>query len=289
MEPQTKAFIAKNVETNKVMADLAQSMTEFSLKSISYYDYYDVLDVRWPYYGVVKRGQRELKKAGCTDRPIWSAEGYSHFPLIPDNTVATGFLVPYPGPSKSKQYLKILKQKRHPKFKKLNTWYRGLQAGHLIKQMMVALSAGSKKIMMGYASDTQTPFAPTIMPIDGLRSNTFNRLWPVSYAYKQLIEKLDGLKTCKRLSMPHGIYVYENTLKNRKKVLIAFYDDYIGQNDDQPTATKQFNLPFPGKSATVTEVITGLDQTVANVKQVKTVNGKLPLLLTEYPVFIEAN
>jgi len=289
MEPPTQKFIAQNVETSPAMTALAKRMTDFSLKSITYCDFYDILDVRWPYYGVIKRGQQELKKAGCKDKPIWSAEAYSHFPLIPDNTVATGFLVPYPGPSKSKQYLRILKQKNHPQFDKVNAWYRGLQAAHLVKQLMVALSAGAEKIMMGYASDTQTLLAPTIMPIDGLRSNTFNKLWPVSYAYKQVIEKLDGLKTCQRLSMPQGVYVYENTLKSGKKVLIAFYDDYVGQNEGEPTATKPFELPFAGKEATVTDVITGLAQTEAKVQQVKAQNGKLPLLLTEYPGFIEAN
>jgi len=289
MEPQTEAFILQHRETKKPMADLARRMTEFSLKSITYCDAYDILDVRWAYYGVIKTGQELLRKAGCPDKEIWSGEAYSHYPLVPPNTVATGFLVPYPGPSESKPYLDILKNKRHPKFKTLNAWYRGLQAAHLIKQLMVALSGGSRRVMMGYAADTQSILAPSIMPIDGLRSNTFSKLWPVAYAYRQVMDKLDGVQSCRRLPLPTGIFVYENTLKSGKKVYVAFYDDFIGQNMDQPLGTAAFELPFPGESATVTGVITGIDQTVAKGQPVKTHDGKLPLLLTEYPVFIEAN
>jgi len=289
MKPQTRAFVDKYRETSKPMADLARRMTDFSLKSITYCEYYDILDVRWPYYGVVRKGKELLEQAGCKNKPVWCAEAYSHFPLIPPNTVATGFLVPYPGPTESAKYLDILKNKIHPKFKELNAWYRGLQAAHLVKQQMTALSAGAEKFIVGYAADTQSLLAPSIMPIDGLRSNTFQKLWPVSYAYRQSIQKLDGIQSCRRLPMPEGVFVYENTLKSGKKVLVAFYDDFIGQNFDQPLGTKPFELPFPGTSATVTDVITQIDQTTAVSRQVAAQNGKLPLLLTEYPVFIEAN
>lgn len=289
MRPQTQAFVDKHRETSKPMAALARRMTEFSLKSITYCDDYDILDVRWPYYGVIKKGQELLEKAGCKNKPVWCAEVYSHFPLIPPNTVATGFLVPYPGPSESEKYLTILKNKLHPRFKKLNDWYRGLQAAHLVKQVMISLSAGAEKFMVGYAADTQSILAPSIMPIDGLRSNTFQKLWPVSYTYRMTIQKLDGIQACRRLPAPEGVFVYENTVKNGKKVYIAFYDDFIGQNYEQPLGTRQYEIPFPGKSATVTDVITRIDQTTATSRQVAARNGKLPLLLTEYPVFIEAN
>jgi len=289
MEPQTQAFVAKYKETKKPMADLARRMTDFSLKSISFCDFYDILDVRWPYYGVIKKGEQLLRQAGCKDKEIWSGEAYSHFPLIPPNTVATGFLVPYPGPSESKKYLEILKNRLHPRYKKLNAWYRGLQAAHIVKQLAAALSAGTRKVMMGYAADYQTLLAPSIMPIDGLRSTTTNKLWPVSYAYKQVIEKLEGVQSVRRLPLPTGIFVYECTVKNGRKVLVAFFDDFIGQNEDQPTGSARFDLPFPGASAKVTDVITGLDQTTAKVQEMKTQDGKLPLILHEYPVFIEGN
>jgi len=291
MEPETKAFIKKHVETGqKSMVDFAHRTDEFSMKSISFCQYYDILDVRWPYYGVVKEGMKQLKKAGCKNIEVWSAEAYSHYALIAPVTVAASFLAPYPGPPDSKKYLTILKNKRHKKFKELNAWYRGLQAAHLIKQLMASLSAGAKKVMMGFAVDTQGLLSPQFMPVHGLRSNTFNKIWPVGYTYGLAVKKLDGLKTCRRVkSLPRGVFVYENTLKNGKKVIIAFYDDFIGQNYGTPLGTKKFDIPFSGKSATVTDVITGIDQTVAKSRQVKAKKGKLPLQLTEYPVFIEAN
>jgi hypothetical protein len=104
MEPQTEAFIRKHLTTRKPMVELARRMDAFSRQSITYCDAYDILDVRWPYYGVIKRGQALLREAGCEDKEVWSAEAYSHFPLIPPVTVATGFLVPYPGPPDSKRY-----------------------------------------------------------------------------------------------------------------------------------------------------------------------------------------
>jgi len=289
---KTSTFIRTHKKTGKKkgMVQHVQRKHAFGRKSISFCDYYDILDVRWPYYGAVKEGERKLKQAGCKGKEIWSAEVYSHFPLILKETMASAFLAPYPGPPESQKYLKILRNKHSRKFKKVNAWYRGLQAAHLPKQLMASLSAGAKKVIVGYAEDTQSPLAPQLMPVHGLRSHTFQKIWPVSYTYKLSVEKLKGITSCRRLlPTPKGVYVYENVVKGGKKVWIAFYDDLIGQNVDQPLGTKQYALPFAAKSATVTDVITEIDQTTATSRQVRTQKGKLPLLLTEYPVFIEAN
>ena len=80
----------------------------------------------------------------------------------------------------AKFYLRILKKKDAPKFDEVNAWYRGLQAAQVVKICMVALDAGTQKLMMGWAVDAQHPLAVSTLSHHGLYSATFKRLWPAA-------------------------------------------------------------------------------------------------------------
>ncbi len=274
-------------QAEKHMVDLSARMNRFSTKTVAACKYYDILDIRWPFYGKIKHGKRLLQKYGCKDKEIWSAEAYSQFPLLVPPVIATA-LHPYPTPSKSKEYYRILKNRRSPLFEKVNAWYRGLQAAYVVKQFMAGLSAGTRKIMMGWGFDGQSVLAPYPMAVDGLYSGTYKKLWPAGHTFKVMIAELNGITLCRRLSTPDYVYVYECTVRNGEKVLVAFYDDHIGQNLDEPLGHTRLQLPFRAKSAKVTHIITTIDQMEPKVEQVQTRHGKLPLTLTEYPIFIQA-
>ena len=87
--------------------------------------------------------------------------------------------------------------------------------------------------------------------------------------------------------MPQNIYVYECTTVDDRTVLVAFYDDHIGQNHDQPVGRTRAKIRFDWRHAFVTPIITEIDQSEPVTERLQTQNGQLYLDLTEYPVFLE--
>jgi len=288
MAPRTASYVKSYLP--KVPAGMRKFVDrgyEFSKTTVGMRDAYDILDARWPNYGIVAASKRLLQQAGCPEKEVWSAEIYSGFPLMEPLVLPNWTLQAWPTPSKSKEYLRILKKPRDPEFDKINAWYRGLQAAQVVKMCMVALDAGSQKLMMGWAVDAQNPFAVSTMSHHGLYSATFKHLWPAAHTYNLIIQELDGLERIRRLRTPADIYVYECLLRNGKQVLVAFHDDHIGQNHDQATAEADAVISVEGAQARITSIVTEIGQTAPKVRRVDVANGTLRLKLTEYPVFIE--
>ena len=248
---------------------------------------YDILDARWPNYGIVAKSKELLREVGCPEKPVWSAEIYSGFPLIEPLVLPNWTLQAWPTPSRSVEYMGILKNPNHAKFDEINAWYRGLQAAQVVKICMVALDAGSQKLMMGWAVDAQNFLAVSTFSHHGLYSITFNRFWPAGYTYGLTIRKLEGLSRIQRLPMPENVYVYQCTVKDGREVLVAFYDDHIAQNHDEPTGETAAELPLRAPWARITHIVTRIGQTEPEVVLSQVRDGKLSLRLTEYPVFIE--
>ena len=289
MDPRTAAYVRQNlVKVPPKMKPFVDRSEDFSLKMLRFHDDYDILDARWPNYGIVAASKEWLRKTGHPEKEVWSAEVYSGFQLMEPLVLPNWTLQAWPTPSKSQEYLRILKSKDHPRFKEINAWYRGLHAAQVVKICMVALDAGTKKLMMGWAVDAQHPLAVSTFSHHGLYSITFSKLWPAAYTYGLTIQKLEGLTGIRRLPLPEGVYVYECSVREGKKVLVAFYDDHIGQNHDEPTGEMAASIPWRGGRARVTHVITEIDQTEPKVELVQPRGGTLRMKLTEYPVFIEA-
>jgi hypothetical protein len=196
---------------------------------------------------------------------------------------------PYPMPSKSLEYRKILMNPKRKGFEEINGWYRSMQAAQTVKVTMAALHAGASRVLMGYAIDKQTRVVAGLgfLTFSGLRSATFERPWPAAYTYGLLIEKLEGLQSCRRLPMPKNVYVYECIVRDGRKVLVAFYDDHIGQNHDEPLGVTQVEIPSSGMHAELTRIIKEIGKTEPVTERLVAKNGKLVLALGEYPVFIE--
>jgi hypothetical protein len=87
--------------------------------------------------------------------------------------------------------------------------------------------------------------------------------------------------------MSENVYVYDCTVRGGRHVLVAFYDDHIGQNHDQPTGTTHAVLPVGSRRVRLTQLVTDLDRLTPPSETRDAPGGRLPLLLTEFPVFVE--
>lgn len=289
MAPRTEAYVKQYLP--KIPANMrgfVERSYQFSNATVGMHDAYDILDARWPNYGIVTRSKQLLQQAGCPDKEVWSAEIYSGFPLMEPLVLPNWTLQAWPTPSKSNEYRRILTKPRHPEFDEINAWYRGLQAAQVVKICMVALDAGSQKLMVGWAVDAQHPLAVSTISHHGLYSVTFKHLWPAAHTYNLTIQKLDGLKRIQRLRTPADIYVYECLVQDGRQVLVAFHDDHIGQNHDQATGETAARIPVQGSRVRITSIVTEIGKTTPQVREVDVAGGVLRTKLTEYPVFIEA-
>jgi hypothetical protein len=260
-------------------------MDEFSRASLTFD--FDILDARWSSYGVVAHCREELRKAGRPDTEIWSAEIYSAVPLLDGMVLPMTTLYPYPTPSRSLDYIRILRSPRDEEFDSVNRWYRGLQSAMVVRNCLVGLHAGSRRLMNGWALDAQVPLSVYPLHCGGYKSTTSNELWPAAYTYRLLIAKLDGVTACRRLAMPEYVYVYECVVRGGRKVLVAFCDDHVGQNHDEPHAEMEAVIPMPTGPVRLTRIVTSLDATEPKGETLQCRGGRLGVRLTEYPVFLE--
>ncbi|MCL4206736.1 MAG: hypothetical protein KJ000_29985 [Pirellulaceae bacterium] len=288
MDPRTEAFVRSRLpKVPPNMQTFLKRSEAFSRATVGFSNDYDILDARWPNFGIVAKSRELLKELGCPDKPVWSAEIYSGFPLSEALVLPNWTLHAWPTPSRSLEYLRVLTNRNHADFETVNRWYRGLQAAQVVKICMVALHAGSEKLMMGWAIDIQNPLAVSTLSHHGLYSATFEHLWPAAYTYDLTIRKLNGVQRVERLRAADSVFVYRADLGQDRFVLIAFCDDHIGQNHDEPTAVTQGTIPWRTRRARVTQAITEIGVTEAKTEQVEARGGMLRLQLTEYPVFIE--
>lgn len=286
MEPRTQAYVDRLLpKTGPKMQPFLKRMVEFSRASLT--ADYDILDARWSNYGIVAGCREELRRAGRPATEIWSAEMYSPLPLLDAMVLPMTTLYPYPTPSRSLDYIRITRSPRDKDFDAINRWYRGHQSAMIVKNCLVGLHAGSRKFMNGWALDTQMPLAVYPLGVGGYKSTTFKKLWPAAYTYKVLIEKLDGITACRRLPMPEYLYVYDCTVRGGRRVLVAFCDDHIGQNHDEPSAEMEAVIPFPSGPARRTHIVTDLNATEPKADLLPAAGGQLRLRLSEYPVFLE--
>ncbi len=287
--PLTRAYLEPLIQkVPEGMQRFLKRGDAFSRKTITYCDAYDILDARWPNFGFIANCAKLLEQAGCSDKEIWSAEIYSFYPLYEGVLIPNWTIQPYPVPSRSEEYVKILRKKNHRDFPEVNRWYRALQAAQVVKYCMTALHAGSKKLLVGWPGDVQSLLTPYNLNITGMASGTFKKLWPAAYAYKLVIEKLEGFRSIRRLAMPENVYVYECTVKNGKKVLVAFYDDHIGQDPGETLGSAMATIPVESDPVRLTHVVTRIDQEEPLVEHIRADKKKLKIKLSEYPVFLEA-
>jgi hypothetical protein len=286
MDPRTKAYVDRLMpRTAPRMRPFLKRMDAFSRASLAFD--YDILDARWSYYGVVAHCQEELRKAGRPRTEIWSAEMYSAVPLLDAMILPMTTLGPYPTPPRSLDYIRITRSPRDREFDAVNRWYRGLQSAMVVKNCLVGLDAGSRKFMNGWALDSQTPLAPYPLAVGGYKSTTFNQLWPAAYTYNLLIAKLDGITACRRVPMPEYLYVYDCTVRGGRTVLVAFCDDHIGRDHDQPMPEMDATIPMPTGPVRLTHIITDIGATQPETETLAVTGGHLKLRLSAYPVFLE--
>ncbi|MEW6443429.1 MAG: hypothetical protein AB1640_21025 [bacterium] len=288
MDPVTKAYVENRiagVKENERLQAAVERADDFSKKSMRACDLYDVVDARGPSFGKIVQCRNLLQELGCRGKQVWSAEIASNLPLEGKNAAS---ITNYPAPARSLEYRKILARPGHKDYAAVNAWYRGMQAAHLVKSCMAALSAGADRLMVGYAVDLQKRLtAGTNLSFSGLWSWSSQKPWPAAYTYGLLIRKLDGFRSCTRIPMPDKVYVYECVVRDGKKVLVAFYDDHLAQNHDVPVGSARVEIPFARQRARLTHIIREIEVAEPATEDLEARAGKLVLELGEYPIFIE--
>jgi hypothetical protein len=287
-DPRSQTWIDQNVaKVPPRMLKFCQRAFEWSKKSLTFGDYYDILDARWSNYGIVNFWRRQLQEAGYPNKEIWSAELNSAFLAGEDLMLPNSVIHAWPLPSRNAEYRRILHRPGDKQYPVISNWYRGLQAATDVKVALVGLHAGTKMLMMDWAVDQQSPLAVDGLAYQGLWSSTTRKGWPAAYTYGLLIQKLDGYQSIRRLPMPENIFVYECTVRDGRKVLVAFCDDHIGQNHDEPMAEMDATIPLPTGPVRLTHIITDIGVTTPKAEMPESIGGNLKLRLTEYPVFLE--
>ena len=288
MDPRTQAYVDRHLPRSPAnMKAFLERMVAFSRRSLAFPDY-DILDARWSNFGVVERCREEARRAGRPDVPIWSAEIYTVHPLLESMVLPMTTLHPYPTPSRSLEYLRITRSPTDKRYPEVVAWCRAMQAAMVVKCCMVGLHAGAKVLMNGWALDAQTSIVPYPLAMGGYKSVTTGQLWPAAHTYRLLIAKLDGFKACRRLAMPEFAYVYECTVRGGRRVLVAFCDDHIGRNHDEPGPRVTVDIPWPTGSATLTHIPAAIGQSAPRVERLAASGGRLRVTLTELPVILEA-
>jgi len=102
-----------------------------------------------------------------------------------------------------------------------------------------------------------------------------------------LIHKLAEIDQVQRRRMPAGVYVHDCRMRAGRRVLVAFHDDHIGQNHDQPTGSMNAMIPCSARQVRITRIITKIGQTAPDTQITDVAGGSLRIKLTEYPVLIE--
>ncbi len=76
---------------------------------------------------------------------------------------------------------------------------------------------------------------------------------------------MKGLQEIQRLRLQENAYVYRCRLEGGRQVVVAFCDDHIGQNHDQPMGEVKTQIPLRASVAQVTQIISRIGQTQPDV------------------------
>jgi hypothetical protein len=246
---------------------------------------------------------RRLLRGLGVDRPIWIGDSTSVPPLAFNPMVDPVD----PRPRDAAQYLRILGNKRHPRYAAVRRWYLAEQAKMTTKKVATALGLGCERFLLGLLEDWPW-FAGEAYMHHGLVDTDYQLLTgkityrsprPVYYTVRLLTQKLHGYTTSQELAnaapnrsrrdnrlTPPRPCAYQFTSPGRS-TFILWCEGGVQQGVGEPEATIVYDLPVASPSVTVTHLLTEEGQTTPRVEKVKTGEGKARLTLTEAPIIVE--
>ena len=229
----------------------ARTITELT---VALADQYDILDAggNGPYetssQGYMAWVRQTLEASGFDPDSvtIWDMEARSEPRLTynqyvqfhPELTIPDG-----------EEILQAMKKSSDPLHAQAVAWYRAEQSRVLVKVFVTRFAAGFEKVFMGMPNDWDKSLAALAVrnPFIGLTDSDGDP-WPAFYAYKLLVEKLDGFAQAEKMSAPPGVELYRFTFDDgRPAVWVAWLweDEVRGMNDPLPTRQAHLDIPGP--------------------------------------------
>ena len=282
----------------------AQNFIRQTLKAT---DLYDAVDLHANHTDQTMRDDllylRRLLREHGVDKPIWIGDSTSG-PMLTFNPAVDPVDA---RPKDAALYLRVLRNKQHPRYAEVRRWYLTEQAKMTTKKIVTALGLGCERFMLGLLEDWPW-FAGEQYMHHGLVDTDFQLLTgkviyhaprPAYHAVRLLTQKLSGCTSVRELTnaAPHRSLrdnrlnpprpcAYQFTARG-KSVFVLWYEDGVQQGVGEQEATTSYDLSVASSAVTVTHIITEVGQTTPKVERVKAENGKVKMTLTETPVIVE--
>ena len=169
-------------------------------------------------------------------------------------------------------------------------WFRAEQARLTAKKFICAAEMGLKKVMMQFTAPWKAKAGVGTFHqnffVMNMVAQDLSPL-PVYYTIKTLVDKIEGFTEVERLDLGNkGFYAYRFRVGG-KPVYALWFEDGRRRLPGEKEGSRQVELDVGSGQALVTGIVTALDQTQPRAQVMPTRKGKLSLLVTETPVFVE--
>jgi len=264
----------------------ARYITEYT---IALADLYDILDAggNGPYEtsseGYMAWVQKELAKKGLATT-IWDMEARSE-PRLTYNALVhfhPELVIP-----NGEEILKAMRNANDPQHTQAVSWYRAEQSRVLVKVFVTRFAAGFEKVFMGMPNDWDRSLAALTVknPFIGL-TDANGSPWPAFYAFKLLVEKIDGFAQAEKIASQAGVELYRFTFADgRPTVWVAWLAEETVRPLGAPLPKREVRLSIPGPVTLYTIPTTGADY---QTKRLESGPDGFTLELSPEPVLLVA-
>lgn len=280
-------------------------------KLLSHSELFDVVEFHslsdWTEIMGMTRFLRGLMKERGYEKPIWVGDvNYTASPLLFwENPVP-----PYTKEQKPAliEIVRILANPKHPKYTKVEAWFRAEQSSGLVKKTVLAMAENCAGINIGNLNDWDVfAFVPTIAGTaafqglvdkksvgkfpQGNPARTKTDLYqprPAFYALSLISRKLNDFTSVERLPLQKGVFAYRFNV-NSRNIYVLWYDDGRRYLPGDKTAPIKVELPLQQKQYSVYMTPTKRGVEFPQPKIATPVNEKLTIYVSDVPVFIEEN
>jgi hypothetical protein len=266
----------------KSVASAGRRDQEFIDAVLKQTDYYDIVEFHYnrDYLGIYKTVEYIRR---FTDKPIWAGDATSApFLQALKNVSFNPFCPPEKG--------KALYEKIVAKDPETVAWFRREQARLTTKKFVVAAEMDLKKVMIELTAIWKATKGVGMFHqnfhVQNMLDENLQPL-PVFLTLQILVEKIDGYTSVKRLNVgDKEIFAYQFTVKE-KPVYVFWYEDRHHQLPGEKEGNRKIEFDIGSDQALVTQIATDMDLKPPHGETRQTAKGKLPLNITETPIFVE--
>lgn len=286
---KNKHEFSQKLKLAKAQNNPRMAVLRFFLDSLKEEDIYNLLGIQFNYHW-----------SGIVPQVEWIREklqevGYSK-PICGNHTRTT-LIDP--------KLETILLSQKNPNYKSAKAIYFRNQAIHTIKKLTVGLDAGLRYMLVATIFDGAFTGTPGIQKykdtrgvswfftglFDGEVSAGFKDISqgpkPVYFSYKLFISKVLG---CSReveiIHLGANVNAFRFN-KEGKSIYILWHEDKKTKFGNSVNLSRKVSLPISSDKALITHIITEINQKSPKIETIKAKDGKIELLVSDVPIFIE--